>query len=103
MEQLLPDAPALPVPEAAPAGDPGATAHLQGEVFPGDAGLEDENDAGQARAVIDGGTAALAGLGLVSRQERLDRLPKFVRNQGARHGCTSNQRRGLPVIVRTDF
>src|SRR4051812_1219811 len=98
MEQFLPDPPALPVPQAAPAGDPGAAAHLQGEVFPGDAGLEDEDDAGQTRAVIDGGTAAPAGLGLVSRQEWLDRLPELVRNQGTRHGWTSNQRRGLLVI-----
>jgi hypothetical protein len=89
VQQFLPDAAALPESQAAPAGDARAAAHLQGQVFPGQAGLEHENDAGQASAIINGRAAALAGLGLVSGQERLDRLPEFVRNQRTRHSYTS--------------
>jgi hypothetical protein len=94
VEQLLPDATALPAPQAAPAGDPRAAAHLQGEIFPGQAGLEHEDNAGQAGAVIDGGTTPLARLGLVSRQKRLDRLPEFIREQWTRHGDASIQDKG---------
>ena len=68
VQQLLPDAPALPVAQPPPAGDTGATTHLQGEHLPGDATAEDEDDAGQAGAIIDGRPAPLAGLRLVPRQ-----------------------------------
>jgi len=94
MEQLLPNATALPVSQATPAGDAGAAAHFQGQVFPGQAGLEYEHDAGQTSAILNGRTAALARPSFVSRQKRLDYLPKFVGNQWTRHGCSSIQSKG---------
>src|SRR5262249_49706814 len=68
VQQLPPDATALPGPQAAPAGDPGAAAHLQGQHLPGDATAEDENDAGQTGAVIDGRTTPLPVWRLVPAQ-----------------------------------
>ncbi len=68
---------------ATPAGHAAATAHLDGEVFPGDARLEDEEDAGQRLAVVEGlasGVAEAAGLG--GRQQGLDESPQFLRNKG---------------------
>ncbi len=75
----------------------------QGRSSPGGAGLEDEDDAGEASPVIHRGTAPLARLGLVPRQQRLDRLPQFVRDQGARHSGVSHKQRGLRVLYGAIF
>jgi len=93
MQELLPDAPALPVPEAAPTGDARAAAHLLGEHLPGDTAAEDKDDARQASAVVHGRPAALAGPGLVPRRERRDGLPEFVGDQRFGHGSTSQPMR----------
>jgi hypothetical protein len=97
VEQLLPDTAALPIPQATPAGDARAAAHLLGEHLPGDAASQDEDDAGQAGAVIDGRPAAAAGSGLVPREEGFDNFPKFIGDQGTGHGCTSIP--GCPRLV----
>src|SRR5690242_17187617 len=57
--ERLPDAGLLPVAQPAPAAHPAAAAHLLREHLPGNAALEDEEDAGQRRAILDRRTAAL--------------------------------------------
>src|SRR5438128_4193088 len=81
--------PALPVPQPPPARHARAAAHLLREHLPGDATLEDEDDAGQAGPVIDGWPAALTGPGAVARQQRLDDLPQLIRHKRASHGAPS--------------
>src|SRR5262249_51141917 len=64
--KLEPDASLLPGVQSAPARHAAATAHCEGEVLPGDAGLEDEKDASEGLSVVQGlaaGEAASAGLG----------------------------------------
>jgi hypothetical protein len=83
MEQLLPDAPALPGSQAAPAGHARAAAHLLRQHLPGDAALQDEDDAGQTGAVVHRRPAALAGPGPMAREEWWDDLPELIRHKGA--------------------
>ena len=78
---LVPGAVGLPIPQPSPAGHPAAAVHLVRQVLPGEAGLEDEEDAGQRGAVGDGGLAAL-GAGCPLGQQRFDDLPQFVRQAG---------------------
>src|SRR5439155_15283481 len=67
--QALPNAGAVPVLETVEAGHAAAAAHLLGEVLPGDAGLEDEEDAGEHLAVVQGLAAGEAEAArLVGRQ-----------------------------------
>jgi hypothetical protein len=75
MEQFLPYAAPLPVPQAAPAGHAGAAAHLLREHLPGEATPQHEDDAVQAGPVVHRRSAALAGPGTMARQQRLDDLP----------------------------
>jgi len=84
-----PDAGLLPVVEPAPAGHAGSAAHLDGEVLPGDARLEDEEDARQRFAVVETlatGVAEAAGLG---GQQRLQEIPKFIGDKRLGHDSTS--------------
>src|SRR5215211_5216416 len=76
--QLFPHARLLPVAQAPPAGRSRSAAHLLGEHLPGYAALEDENDAGKSRAVVDAGPAAI-GFGRLFGQQRFYDLPKLVR------------------------
>jgi hypothetical protein len=90
LDELEPDAGLLPGVESAPTGHAAAAAHLDGEVFPGDAGFEDEEDAGQGLAVPDGfatGEAEPTGLG--RRQQRLKDVPEFIGDQRLGHDSTS--------------
>lgn len=48
-----PDARGLPVAQAVPAGHAATAAHLLRQVFPGDAGLEDEDDPGEDLAIVE--------------------------------------------------
>ena len=75
MKQFLPDASTLPVAQAAPASDAGATTHLQGKHLPGNATAQDENDACQTSAVIDGWATALARLDAVAGKQGTDGFP----------------------------
>jgi hypothetical protein len=62
-----------------PAGHAAAAAHLQRQVLPRDAGLEDEEDAGQRLAIVEGlatGESEPPWLGW--RQQRLDPFPEFI-------------------------
>jgi hypothetical protein len=49
--------------------------------LPGDAGLEDEDDAGEGRTIRDAGPAALR-LGRFLRQEQCDGFPQVVGDEG---------------------
>src|SRR5262249_32202112 len=60
------------------------------EVFPRDAGLEDEEDAGEGLAIAHGlaaGVAEAARLG--GRQQRLDDLPQLIGDERLGHENTS--------------
>jgi hypothetical protein len=63
-----------------PAGHAAAAAHLQRQVLPRDAGLEDEEDTGERLAIVEGlatGESEPPWLGW--RQQRLDPFPEFIR------------------------
>src|SRR3954447_6164591 len=85
--ELLPDPGLVPVAEPPPAGHAATAAHLLGEVLPVDAGLQDEEDAGQRLAVVDrlaAGEAAAARL--VWREQGLDPFPEGIGDEGFGHG-----------------
>src|SRR3954470_18163486 len=85
--ELLPDPGLVPVAEPPPAGHAATAAHLLGEILPVDAGLQDEEDAGQRLAVVDrlaAGEAAAARL--VWREQGLQPLPERVGDEGFGHG-----------------
>ena len=77
--QPLPHPCFVPLLEATPAGHPGATSHLLGQHLPGDATLEDKQDAGESCPVVDAGPATF-GLGRLFWQKRLDLFPQFITN-----------------------
>ena len=52
--QLAPDTGLMPGPQVGPAGLTAAATELGGQVIPGDAGLEDEEDAGEDLAIVQG-------------------------------------------------
>jgi len=69
----------LPVAKPSPAGHAAAAAHLQRQVLPRDASLEDEEDANQRLAIVKGlatGESEPPWLGW--RQQRLDPFPEFI-------------------------
>lgn len=84
--EAVPDAGRRPIAQAAPAGDPGATAQFLGQVLPGDAGCQHEDDPGQAGPIRNTG-AATRGLGRFGRQERFDDRPQLVRKKGLAHAA----------------
>jgi hypothetical protein len=75
---LIPDAGGLPVAQAIPTGHAAPAAHLLRQVFPRDAGLEDEDDPGEDVAIVQEGSSAL-GLGGMGWDQGLNQFPKFVR------------------------
>src|SRR6056297_263041 len=102
--QPPPDTGPIPVAEPSPAGHAAAAAHLAGQVLPVDAGLQDEEDAGEALAVVDrlaSGVAEAAGLG--RGQQRPDVLPQFIGDEWLGHGdppsITLSTSEGTPRIV----
>src|SRR5262249_21129332 len=98
-----PDAGLLPGVQAAPAGHATAATHLHGEVFPGDAGLEDEEDAGQRLAVADpfaAGVAKAARLG--GWQQRFEEGPQCIRDERLGHDITSLGRQISPGAQRCE-
>jgi hypothetical protein len=87
--EILPYARLLPVAKAPPAGRARSAAHLLGQHLPGYAALQYEDDAGEGRAVVDAGPAAI-GFGRLFGQQRFDDLPKFVRYQFFAHADERN-------------
>lgn len=61
--------------ESPPAGHAAAVAHLLGQLFPGNTGTQDKDDAIEDMFVIDAGPATLRG-GFYFRQQELEALPE---------------------------
>jgi hypothetical protein len=78
--QPLPDAPALPLPQPAPARHAGAAAHLPRQHAPRDATAEHEQDPGHHGPVIHPGPPSLP-VRAPLREERLDDRPEFIRHE----------------------
>lgn len=70
-----PDAGLLPVPQSSPAGHAAATAHLARQVLPRNAGLQDKDNAGQYRAVVQRFSAGGSKSPLLHGQYRFDQIP----------------------------
>lgn len=85
--QPIPDAFALPLPQAPPASHATAEAKFLGKVFPRDAGEENKHDAVEDGTVVKPGPAPL-GRGLASRYQRFEFLPELLADQGSFHACT---------------
>src|SRR5829696_6218746 len=94
--QLFPHPGLLPVAQASTAGTAGATAHLLGEHLPGDAALEDEDDASQGGPIFDPWPTA-SGLWRFGRQQRFYELPQLVGDKFFAHADerTIHSRAGL--------
>src|SRR5207249_84876 len=95
--QLGPDAGFVPELRIVPARLAAAAAEFGGQIVPGDAGLENEQDAGENLAVIQGLASgeAEAALGR-GRQQGLEPFPQSIRNQGLHGRCSfSDQRQSL--------
>ena len=84
MLEPLPDAGAVPIAQPSPAGDAASAAHFLREHLPGDAALQDEDDARQAGPVGHRRTPAL-GLRSLPWEQRLDDLPQLVGYQWSSH------------------
>lgn len=72
--QAVPHAGRLPVAEPPPTGHPTPPAQFGGQVLPGDARLEHEQDARQTRPIRNAG-ATTSRFGRLGRQQRLDDSP----------------------------
>ena len=87
--QLPPDTGLMPDPQVVAAGLAAAAAEFGGQVIPGDAGLEDEQDAGEDLAVVQGLAAREAeaawGWGW---QQGPETLPQRIGDEGF-HGLSS--------------
>jgi hypothetical protein len=77
--ERLPNPGGLPVAQPSPAGHAAAAAHLLGQILPGEAGLEHEQDAGQGLTIVDGfAPGEPEPPGLRRRQERFDPFPESI-------------------------
>src|SRR5262245_65210178 len=95
-----PDAFLLPAVQAPPTGHAAAAAHFPGEILPGNAGLEDEEDAGQGLAVADGFASRVTkAAGLGGQQQGLDEVPQGIGEEWLGHDDTSSGR----GAVQEDF
>src|SRR5260370_34411483 len=83
---LVPDTGGLPVAQAVPASHATAATHLLGQIFPGQAGLEDKDEAGKDFAIVQERASAV-GLGGMRRSQGLGHSPAFLRGQWLGHGA----------------
>ncbi len=90
----IPDTCLLPVTEPAPARHARAAAHLLRQHLPGDAGAQDEEDAGQGGAIRHAGPTAL-WLRRLGREQRLHHRPERVSDKGLAHAPTNARDRVL--------
>lgn len=93
--QFLPHSGSVPVTKPPPAGHAAAIAQGLRQVFPGDAGVQHEQDAVEGRFVADG-TLARSALGRwhEGRDEGLQLSPQFFADrsschEGAKHSCSA--------------
>jgi hypothetical protein len=97
--QFVPHTGLGPLLQTVPQGH-ATTTHLAGEVFPGNAGLEYEQDAAQANPVFHSGAAAL-GIRVMFRKYRLDQLPELIRDQWLGHRFLREQSHQVTINIRT--
>lgn len=82
--EALPDLGLLPVPQAAPAGATAPVAQLTWQVLPGDAGPQNEENAGQNRAIVTPPSTALRLVWALG-EEGLNDRPQVVWEDLLRH------------------
>jgi hypothetical protein len=77
----------LPVAQATPARHPRPAPEFLREHLPGNTAAQDEDNAGEARAIRDTWPPTLwPSWG--NRQERFDKIPQRIWNQRGRHACS---------------
>jgi len=80
-----PDAGATPISEAAPTRHAAAAAHLLGEILPRDAGLENEDNAGESPAIVEEWSSAF-WMRRMRWQKQPNEFPQVVGKQWPSHG-----------------
>jgi hypothetical protein len=80
----IPHAGSLPIPQAAPTRHPRAAPEFLREHLPGDAAAEDEQNAGETRAIGDARPSAFRPT-CWSWQERFDKIPQRIGEQRRSH------------------
>src|SRR6266576_2562757 len=98
--KAAPHALVLPLLEPPPARHPRSASHLLGQVLPGDARLQDEQDASQDLAIVDSPAPWKAHPTLDLGDQRLDYLPQLVRDDRLWHGVSLLRLTLLPVRLR---
>src|SRR5829696_8514694 len=98
--QTLPHPRLLPLAQSSPAGDAGAATHLLGEHLPRDATLQDEDDAGECRAVVHSRSTAF-GFGRFVGQQRFYGVPQFVGYEFLSHNSPLPASAGFDRITKT--
>ncbi len=78
LAQALPHSGGVPLLQRPPAGRPGAETRLRGQVLPGDAGVQDEQDALEGLAVIEPLPPGMPETALGSGKQGLDPGPELV-------------------------
>src|SRR5260370_38701876 len=84
--QPLPDALLVPLLQPPPGGHPRPAPDLLGEMLPGDARLQHEQDARKHPAIIDPLSPGMAKSPRHLRDQRLDHLPELVADDRPGHG-----------------
>jgi hypothetical protein len=84
---LGPDAGGRPITQTPPAGHTATATHFLRKVFPGDAGPENEDNAGKGLAIIEEGPSPFGMSGMLG-EERLNELPEMVGQKWLGHGST---------------
>jgi hypothetical protein len=94
MMKLKPNAGFHPFVQASPAGHSRAAAHFLGQVFPGNACLENEEDACEAFSIVESWPAARSSTSFVggSRQQRRNQIPELVSDKKASHASHSRKK-----------
>src|SRR5262249_7779333 len=88
--ELQPHAGVLPIAQAAPAGHAAAAAHLLGQVFPLDTGLENEENARERLAVVHRLSArGVAPAAVRRRQKGSNNFPQVIGEQWLGHDSIS--------------
>ena len=91
----------LPADQAAPAGAARPAAHLAGQHLPGDAGSQDEENAGQNRAVGNRRAAvSVAPPRAPLRDQRFEPRPDRIIDEGMRHARPYQAARRVQEAVR---